>query len=126
MPKRKRKNNRHNEIEGLTFIDISTINSAPASTSKSTVPKPQVINIVERNIDGNRVSTSNTLTTSIIETAASTVSDSNANNQPHEYDLADVYSNFIAASGGSDSRSDPQGAKSSPVRYVAIHLVQHR
>ena len=118
MPKHKRKNNCHNEIEGLTFIDISTINSAPASTSKSTVPKPQVINIIERNIDGNRVSTSNTLTTSIIETAASTVSDSNANNQPHEYDLADVYSNFIAASGSSDSRSDPQGVTNGTDSYI--------
>lgn len=97
MPKRKRNVDRHNEIEDFTFIDIPTINST--SATPTTVSESQVINVAEWHIDGNRVSTSNTLTTTIIETQrplATTLSDDcHGESQSHQSDPRNAYSDLF-------------------------------
>jgi hypothetical protein len=113
MPgKRKRKNPDHsNEIEDFAFIDIPTTNSEP---STSTVSVSQVINVTEWNIDGNRISTSNTLTTSVSGKALATTP-FNASCVEPQFDLANAY---LDMSGTDPCADAPQPTSTEKSRNV--------
>jgi hypothetical protein len=109
MPKRKRNTGHHNEIEDFTFVDIPTVNST--SATPTTLSETQVINVAEWYIDGNRVSTSNTLTTTIIERPPITTTPSNdcGGSQSHQSDLLDAYPDLLCT----DTHADVQAQSAS-------------
>ena len=121
MPKRRRKNDYDDEeVEGFSFIDIPT---AATTSIKPTVSETRVINVVEWNIDGNRVSTSNTLTTSIIEKTPVATSDGRV--EPHaDYDQLEYeFPNDIPDMPSTNTCVDPQSASNDGFKHSARTLI---
>ena len=99
MSKRRQKNNCYNKIENFLFIDIPhTVTASASSTmaTKSIVSKVQVINIAEWNIEGNWVSTSNSLATSVVDKTQASMSGGCPvqTHPPHQSDLINNHSDM--------------------------------
>ena len=123
MPKRRRKNAYDDEeVEVFSFIDIPTDS---ASIKPTTVSDTRVINVVEWNIDGNRVSTSNTLTTSTIEKTSAVTSDGCS--EPHwhaDYDQLEYeFPNAVSDISSTNAHADPLQSASKQSARTLIMLV---
>lgn len=102
MPKRRRDGRNDNEVETVTFsMPEDMLDNTPYSITPTFSPPPlqeQVFNVSEWTVEANRVSTSNTLFSSMVEPAPSmslSESDHGRNHHildayPNHYDVVDV------------------------------------
>ena len=114
MPKRRRADRNDNEAESITFSIPE--DSIPSSSTTTTTPKPtttlsppsslseQVFNISEWTVEADRVSTSNTLFSTMVESAP----DKSSNESSRDIQIPGAYHNYYDVIDVSDFQPPPE------------------